>query len=262
MRSQLALLCLSLLVASVSVQGITIPGLNITIPLPPNNGTNSTGSGSGASNFTLTIPDSTECYLTADVRILNYLLQLEFMQVEYWKQALAAFHGRNVSLAGVSSTCLNQTNVLTRLLGIQNQDQSHASSLNTSINNMCSSLPDGDVKNECYPVSPCTFNFSFPANPASTSDFNDILGKGIQLEDFVVQAYLGSIPQLTETANQRLLMSIVTVDARHSAYARQIGGQVPFPNNVDSSATRSTIKCSLRQYISSDCCPGWQRLSC
>jgi len=264
---KLLALCLAVLCASASAQPTlpnipNLPSLNFSFPgLPSNNGSSGSNSGGGF-DFNITLPAATYCSSLTTVKLLNYALQLEFMQAEFWKQARAVFGSAgNATLGSVSAACRNQSNVLSRLETIESQDNAHASALNKTINQMCSSLSgDADAQQECYAVKPCTFNFSFTAN---STDYNGILNKGIQLEDLIVQAYLGLIPQVLDDTVSTQLLSISTVDARHSAYVRQIGGQSPFPNVLDSPPSRTAIKCSLRQYVSNaNCCPGWQRLKC
>jgi len=250
MHIKLSVLVLALLFSCAFAQ--TSPTFNFTFP--------------DGGNGSISIP-SFSCPAASDVKQLNFALQLEFLQTEFWKQALQRFQtGGNGTVGRLDDSCLDNVDTFNKINALSTQDNAHSTQLTDNINRLCNSMT-GDDKAECLAAQPCSFNFSSVLDVNSTGNgtdqFNSILDVGVTLEDLGVQAYLGLLSTVDDNASVQLLLKMVTVEARQAAYVRYLAGVSPFPSNLDSSKSRTAVKCAVVKYIDNpDCCPGWENLKC
>jgi len=89
-------------------------------------------------------------------------------------------------------------------------------------------------------VAPVTFTFG------QTLASRDAFTKAaIAIEDMGAAAYDGQIPNLT-TGALRIASEIVSVEARHAAWIRDIGGEQPAPVPADPAATPQQVQAKLQ----------------
>ena len=129
-----------------------------------------------------TMPDESD---TADVEMLNSMLDLELMVVEAYKAGAAHLRGSNLQIAK----------------GFLEQEQAHADSL-------ASAIRDAD---------------GTPNGPKSSYDFprlrsqDAVLRWAADLENTVIAAYIDTLPKLSKRDLRATASAIVTCEAEHIA---------------------------------------------
>jgi rubrerythrin len=148
-----------------------------------------------------------------DERILQLVLQLEYTEVAFYEQAL-----RDAGLQGELREFAQAA------LG---HEQQHLAAIKKALGSKAGAKP----------------RFDFGANTKSPSAF----GKAaIKLEDIAVAGYNGQATNLTP-ATLAAAAAIVSVEARHAAWARAIAGEVAAPDPVDKPMTAKQAVAGLHE---------------
>jgi rubrerythrin len=138
-----------------------------------------------------------------DERILQLVLQLEYTEVAFYEQALRDA-GLRGELRRFAQTALGH-------------ERQHLAAIRTALGPKAAPTP----------------SFDFGRNAKSERAFRQA---AIKLEDLAVSAYNGQATNLT-AATLAAAAKIVSVEARHAAWARAIAGEVAAPDPVDKPVT-------------------------
>lgn len=144
-----------------------------------------------------------------DVQVLNYALTLEFLERRFYQEGLANFTQEDFVNAGFEDPFYSN------LQAIAYDERTHVDFLTKAI-----------IAAEATPVSEATY--SFPV-----TDARSFVTLSSVLEGVGVSAYLGAAASIMEKAYLTAAGTILTVEARHSAYIRDKIGQEPFPAPFD-----------------------------
>jgi len=166
-----------------------------------------------------------------DGAILNYALTLENLENNFYQQALAKFSEQDFIKAGVNPEFYQN------LKEISSDEKTHVSFLSGAL-----------TAAGVTPVAPCTYNFGDDTVATFLQVANILEGVG-------VSAYLGAAQYITNKAYLTAAGSILTVEARHSAYLRdnQIKRQSPFPSPFDVPLDFDEVYSLAAQFITA--CP-------
>ena len=148
-----------------------------------------------------------------DAEILNFALLLEQLQVAFYAESLA--HGR---LRG-------QWRQFAQVVAAQ--EQAHRKFVESALGSQARQPP--------------RFRFG-----EATRDPAKFSAAAIALEDTALAAYNGQGPNLTASA-LGAAARIVSVEARHAAWARVLAGQTPAPQAADPPATEAEARAALKQ---------------
>jgi ADP-ribose pyrophosphatase YjhB (NUDIX family) len=143
-----------------------------------------------------------------DVKILGFVLLFERLQ--------SAFYAEALQKAGLKGELRQYATV------VGSQERAHVAFLEKALGSKAGKAPAFDFK-------------------GTTSDSDKFAQTARQLEDLGVGAYNGQAPNLT-TAALTAAGRIVSVEARHASWIRDILGEVPAPRAVDTpvSATKAS----------------------
>ena len=146
-----------------------------------------------------------------DVEILNFALLLEFLEAEFYTQAVAdgALSGETLQFA--------------RVVGAH--ERAHVAFLRKALGNKAIEKP--------------TFDFK-----GTTEDMKKFQATAIVLEDTGVSAYNGQGPRLTKKT-LAAAGSIVSVEARHAAWIRDIVRKPPAPLAFDKALTKQQVEAAV-----------------
>jgi len=162
--------------------------------------------------------------------ILNYALTLEHLEDKFYREALENYTMADFQAAGYDETFYNNIKM------ISSDEQTHVSFLT-------SALQAAGVA----PVQECTY--AFPA-----TDVKSFLALSQVLEGVGVSAYLGAAGDIMDKTYLGAAGSILTVEARHSAYIRSSGnGLSPFPSPFDVGLDYNEVYTLAAPFIAS--CP-------
>ncbi len=147
-----------------------------------------------------------------DVDVLNYALLLESLQASFYHEALrrGRLHGEWRQFA--------------RLVG--REEQRHLDYLRRQLGSRARSIP----------------RFSFGRSVAEPRRF---AAAAVALEDLGLAAYNGQAANLTPRA-LRSALRVISVEARHAAWARDLAGEDPAPHAVDTPASQPAVERQLR----------------
>jgi hypothetical protein len=147
-----------------------------------------------------------------DRLILEWLLQVEYVQSAFYAAVL-----RQAALQG------EQREFATR---VGRQEHAHVEALRRALG---SGVPE-----------PPEFDFG-----DATSDPDRFVATAVELEEIAVAAFNGQIPNLTRP-RVMTAMKIVSVEARHVGWARDLAGRNPAPHPADRAATTDETRAALQ----------------
>ena len=164
-----------------------------------------------------------------DIAVLNYLLRVEYVQAEMYREGLTDFTTparlRQFDAYGGTAT-------LEQLQSLYEQDLSHQEILRTLITRL------GGV-----PLPRCTVTF------ARFAAAQNMMQTAFAIENIGVSAYLGVVPLVRIPQVQTAIAAIATVESRHSAYIGVLNGQSPSPTAADTPRSREEVLGLLDPYI-------------
>ncbi|EME43968.1 hypothetical protein DOTSEDRAFT_130443 [Dothistroma septosporum NZE10] len=171
-----------------------------------------------------------------DGQILNYALTLEYLENEFYKQGLANYTAEDFQNAGA-------------LPGFYDNLKKISSDESTHVSFLTSALDTAGVT----AVQPCTYAFG-------ATDAASFLQTAAVLEAVGVSAYLGAAQLISTKDYLTAAGSILTVEARHSAYLnqQQAPPKSPFPSPFDVPLDLDEVYSLAAQFIVS--CPPGQSL--
>jgi rubrerythrin len=145
-----------------------------------------------------------------DVKILNFALTLEFLEAEFYKQAVAN------QAYGNSSDLQRFAEVVAK------HEADHVKFLRGALGAKATKKPKFDFGDAV----------TNQAKFAATSQV---------LEDTGVSAYLGQVKHISQAAILSAAGTIVTVEARHASWIRFINGVTPAPSDFDRPKSEKAI---------------------
>jgi hypothetical protein len=148
-----------------------------------------------------------------DARILQLVLQLEYTQVAFYEQALRGA-GLEGELREFAQTALGH-------------ERQHLAAIQKALGSRAASKPA----------------FDFGSSTKSQEAFRQT---AIKLEDLAVASYNGQAANLT-AQTLAAAATIVSVEARHAAWARAIAGRTAAPDSVDKPVTAKQASEALHQ---------------
>lgn len=164
-----------------------------------------------------------------DIAVLNFLLRIEYVQSELYREGLADFTTaariRQFDAFGGQPT-------LDTLRSFQGQEEAHAEALRALI-----------VRLGGTPLASCNVTF------ARFATATDMMQTAFAIENVGVSAYLGVVPLLRIPQVQTGVASIASVQSRHAAFIGLLNGQSPAPAAADTPRSREEILGLLDPYI-------------
>lgn len=164
-----------------------------------------------------------------DAEILNYALTLEHLENTFYSEALSKFTASDFMAANFTQETYN------RIKTIGADEAAHVDF-----------LTKGLTAAGAKPVSACTYDFGY-------TDVASFLATASVLEGVGVSAYLGAAADIMSKAYLTAAGSILTVEARHSAYIRNSIASSPFPAPFDNPLSYNAVYTLAAQFIKS--CP-------
>ncbi|KAH6652369.1 ferritin-like domain-containing protein [Truncatella angustata] len=164
-----------------------------------------------------------------DADILNYALTLEHLEDTFYREGLAKYTEADFAAAGFDATFYSN------LKEVASDEKSHVDFLTSGL------TAAGAV-----PVAECTYDFGY-------TDVASFLATASILEGVGVSAYLGAAADIMSKAYLTAAGSILTVEARHSAYLRSKLNKAPFPQPFDAPLTYDEVYSLASPFITS--CP-------
>jgi hypothetical protein len=143
-----------------------------------------------------------------DARILNFVLELEYLENAFYAEAR-----RRGALRG-------ELRRFARIVGAH--EQAHVTFLRNALGRSAVAKPAYDFGD-------------------ATRDRDSFIAAAIKLEDLSVAAYNGQAPNLT-TGTLAAAARIVSVEARHAAWIRDIGGKPPAADATDAPMTEAQVR--------------------
>jgi Ferritin-like domain len=148
-----------------------------------------------------------------DVRILNFALLVEYLQAKFYAEATAAGKLRG------------ELREYARIVGAQ--EASHVAFIRSALGPNARPEP----------------RFNFGDAVRDPQEFTDA---AVELEDLVVAAYNGQAPNLTASA-LAAAARIVSVEARHAAWIRDLAGLHPAPGATDKPRGAKSVRTALAE---------------
>lgn len=164
-----------------------------------------------------------------DVAILNYLLRIQYVQAELYREGLSDFTTaariRQFDPYGGQAT-------LNTLREFMDQENAQAAALRDLI-----------VRLGGTPLPVCTVTF------ARFATAGDMMRTAFAIENVGVSAYLGVVPLLRIPQVQTGVASIASVQSRHAAYIGVLNGESPAPAPADTPRSREEVLGLLDPFI-------------
>ncbi|KAH8651045.1 Ferritin/ribonucleotide reductase-like protein [Xylariales sp. PMI_506] len=164
-----------------------------------------------------------------DADILNYALTLEHLEDTFYRQGLAEFNQQDFAAAGFDAT------FYANLQEVASDESNHVSFLTNAL-----------TAAGATPVAECTYDFGY-------TDVVSFLATASVLEGVGVSAYLGAAASIASKSYLTAAGSILTVEARHSAYLRANLGESPYPQSFDTPLSLDEVYSLASSFIKS--CP-------
>ncbi|KAK4099826.1 hypothetical protein N658DRAFT_474591 [Parathielavia hyrcaniae] len=164
-----------------------------------------------------------------DANILNYALTLEHLEDTFYRQGLARFSEQRFADAGYDATFYQN------LVKVGQDESDHVNFLTAAL-----------TQAGATPVGACEYAFGY-------DDVATFLATASVLEGVGVSAYLGAAADIMSKTYLTAAGSILTVEARHSAYLRAKLEHAPFPQAFDTPLTLNEVYSLASAFIVS--CP-------
>jgi hypothetical protein len=146
-----------------------------------------------------------------DARVLEWLLQVEYAQAAFYTEV-----ERRRALRG-------EFREFAALVG--KQERAHVEALERTLGANNPTKPEFDFGD-------------------TTTNPDEFIATAVELEEIAVSAFNGQVPNLTRP---RVLtaMKIVSVEARHVGWARDLAGRNPAPQPADHPATQDQTRAAM-----------------
>ncbi|OGE47775.1 hypothetical protein PENARI_c037G07288 [Penicillium arizonense] len=165
----------------------------------------------------------------SDADILNYALTLEHLEASFYEEGLKNYTQEDFVKAGMNDP------FYANLREVASDEKSHVEFLTSALKAAGAS-----------PVAACTYNFP-------STDVNSFLALASVLEGVGVSAYLGAAASIMNDTYLTAAGSILTVEARHSAYLRASLGEAPYAQAFDNPLDFNEVFTVASPFIAS--CP-------
>ena len=175
------------------------------------------------------LADAQDPRVVLDAAVLNYLLRVEYVQAELYREGLTDFTTaariRQFDPYGGQAT-------IDTLRSMGEQEAAHVEAIRSLITRL-----------GMTPLPQCTVNF--PRFATAT----DLLQTAFAIENVGVSAYLGVVALLRIPQVQTGVASIASVQSRHAAFIGLLNGQSPAPLPADTPRSREEVLALLDPYI-------------
>ncbi|MCU4801928.1 ferritin-like domain-containing protein [Halobacteria archaeon HArc-gm2] len=172
-----------------------------------------------------------------DLAILNYALTLEYLEAAFYGEALDNMDADDVTVEWADELPESiRERVYDRLTVIQEHEETHVEFLTGVVEDL-----GGD------PVDEPEFDFG-----SAVEEPAEFLSTAAVLEDTGVGAYAGAAPFIEDESLVPPALSIHSVEARHAAFVRELGGQIGFPDAFDEALPKDQVLEAASQFIVSD----------
>ncbi|KAJ5827627.1 hypothetical protein N7447_004390 [Penicillium robsamsonii] len=165
----------------------------------------------------------------SDTDVLNYALTLEQLEASFYAEGLKNYTQEDFVKAGMEDP------FYANLKKVASDEKEHVDFLTSALKAAGAS-----------PVAACTYNFP-------STDVGGFLALASVLEGVGVSAYLGAAASIISDTYLTAAGSILTTEARHSAYLRTALGEVPFAQAFDNPLGFNEVYTVASSFIAS--CP-------
>jgi hypothetical protein len=148
-----------------------------------------------------------------DIKILNFLLTLEYLQVEFYRRAIA------------SGALTGELRQFAETVGAQ--ERQHVALLRKTLAGFAKKPP------------------AFVSFHGATKDPQSFRRAALAIEDLGAAAYIGQGANLT-TVSVSTAATITAVEARHAAWIRDLAGELPAPRAADRAVGPRQVENRLR----------------